>query len=161
MWILIPWVWGGIWFCISNQLPSVLESVDWPLWGLMPLFFSVFLTSSTSFFAPWPYFLFCALPSYVCCVQWLSYIWLFWIIICFSHWVMSHSTSAWNEARQSSLSFTISWSLLKFMSIELVMLSNYLIPCCPFLPFVFNLSQHQSLFQWVGSLHQVAKTLEF
>ena len=28
-------------------------------------------------------------------------------------------------------------------------------------PFAFNLSQHQGLFQWVGSLHQVAKVLEF
>ena len=30
----------------------------------------------------------------------------------------------------------------------------------PFLP-AFNLSQHQGLFQWVSSLHQVAKVLEF
>ena len=30
----------------------------------------------------------------------------------------------------------------------------------PFTP-AFNLSQHQGLFQWVGSLHQVAKVLEF
>ena len=28
-------------------------------------------------------------------------------------------------------------------------------------PFAFNLSQHQSLFQWVGSSHQVAKVLKF
>ena len=28
-------------------------------------------------------------------------------------------------------------------------------------PSVFNLSQHQGLFQWVSSLHQVAKVLEF
>ena len=28
-------------------------------------------------------------------------------------------------------------------------------------PPALNLSQHQSLFQWVGSLHQVAKALEF
>ena len=34
---------------------------------------------------------------------------------------------------QASLSFTISWSLLKFMSIELVMLSNHLILCHPLL----------------------------
>ena len=34
---------------------------------------------------------------------------------------------------QASLSFTISWSLLKFMSIELVMLSNHLILCQPLL----------------------------
>ena len=42
-------------------------------------------------------------------------------------------------ARQASLSFTISWSLLKLMSIESVMPSNHLILCCPFLllPSVF------------------------
>ena len=28
-------------------------------------------------------------------------------------------------------------------------------------PHAFNLSQHQSLFKWVSSLHQVAKVLEF
>ena len=33
-------------------------------------------------------------------------------------------------AHRARLSFTISRSLLKFMSIELVMLSNYLIFCC-------------------------------
>ena len=43
------------------------------------------------------------------------------------------------EALQASLSFTASQSLLKFMSIELVMLSSHLIPCHPllFLPLVF------------------------
>ena len=34
---------------------------------------------------------------------------------------------------QSSLSSTISWNLLKFMSIELVMPSKHLILCCPLL----------------------------
>ena len=33
----------------------------------------------------------------------------------------------------ASLSFTISWSLLKLMSIEWVMPSNHLILCCPLL----------------------------
>ena len=36
-------------------------------------------------------------------------------------------------ARQTSLSFTISWSLLKLMSIELEMPSNHLILCYPLL----------------------------
>ena len=36
-------------------------------------------------------------------------------------------------AHQTSLSFTSSWSLLKLMSIELVMPSNYLILCCSLL----------------------------
>ena len=39
----------------------------------------------------------------------------------------------WTAARQASLSFTISWSLLKFMSIESVMPSNHFILCHPFL----------------------------
>ncbi|CAM9916549.1 unnamed protein product [Rangifer tarandus platyrhynchus] len=40
-----------------------------------------------------------------------------------------------NAARQASLSITDSWSLLKLMSIQSVMLSNHLILCCPlFLP---------------------------
>ena len=40
--------------------------------------------------------------------------------------------TTWITAHQASLSFTISWSLLKLMSIELVTPSNYLILCCPF-----------------------------
>ena len=42
-------------------------------------------------------------------------------------------------ALQASLAFTISWSLLKLMSIALVMPSNHLISCCPLLllPSVF------------------------
>ena len=36
-------------------------------------------------------------------------------------------------ACQASLSFAVPWSLLKFMSIESVMLSNHFILCCPFL----------------------------
>ena len=39
----------------------------------------------------------------------------------------------WTAAHQASLSFTISQSLLKFMSIEMVMPSNYLILCHPLL----------------------------
>ena len=40
---------------------------------------------------------------------------------------------SWTAAHQVSLSFTISQSLLKFMSFESVMLSNHLILCCPLL----------------------------
>ena len=50
-------------------------------------------------------------------------------------------------------------SLLKFMSIESVTLSNHLILWSSS-PFTFNLSLPEGLFQWVGSSHQVAKELE-
>ena len=39
----------------------------------------------------------------------------------------------WTAARQATLSFTISRSLLKLMSVESVMPSNHLILCCPLL----------------------------
>ena len=39
----------------------------------------------------------------------------------------------WTAACQASLSITNSWSLLKLMSIELVMPSNHLFLCCPLL----------------------------
>ena len=60
----------------------------------------------------------------VAVVQSLSLVWFFVI--------------SWTAARQASLSFTISRSLLKLMSTELVMPSNHLI-CCPLLllPSVF------------------------
>ena len=63
-----------------------------------------------------------------------------------SHSIMSDSATPWTAARQASLSFTISQSLLKLMSIESVMSSNRLIPSSPSPP-AFNLSQHQGLFQ--------------
>ena len=45
----------------------------------------------------------------------------------------------WTAGHQASLSFTISWSLLKLMSIESVMPYNHLVFCCPLLllPSVF------------------------
>ena len=57
-------------------------------------------------------------------------------------------------------SITNSRSLLKLMSIVSVMPSNHLILSSPSLP-TFNLYQHQGLFKWVSSSHQVAQVLEF
>ena len=58
-------------------------------------------------------------------VQSLSLVWLF--------------VTPWTAAHQASLSFTISQSLLKFMSIESMRVSNHLILCCSFLllPLIF------------------------
>ena len=61
----------------------------------------------------------------------------------------------WTAAHQASLSFTISWSLLRLMSIQLLILSNYFILCHPLLllPSIFPSIR-------VFSNHQVAKVLE-
>ena len=55
----------------------------------------------------------------------------------------------WTAARQASLSFTISQSLLKTMSTELVMPSNLasILSSVTPSPPALNLSQHQGLFQ--------------
>ena len=45
--------------------------------------------------------------------------------------------TSWNAVCQASLSFTISWSLLKLMSVESVMPSNHLILCHPLLFLTF------------------------
>ena len=49
-------------------------------------------------------------------VQLLSHVWLF--------------VTPWTAACQGSVPFTIPWSLLRFMSIEAVLLSNHIILCC-------------------------------
>ena len=67
----------------------------------------------------------------------------------------------WTAAHQASLSITTSWSLLKLMSIESVMPFQPSHPLSSLSSPAFNLSQHQGIFQWVSSSHQVAKVLEF
>ena len=51
-----------------------------------------------------------------------------WLLSCIQLFV-----TLWTVARQASLSFPISQSLLKLMSTESVMPANHLILCCPFL----------------------------
>ena len=82
---------------------------------------------------------------YVIVVQSLSHVLLF--------------ATPWTVACQASLSFTISQSLLKLISIESVMPSNHIV-LSSLSPPAFSLSQHQGLFLCADSLHQVAKVLE-
>ena len=84
------------------------------------------------------------------------HIWVYVVVQSLSH--VRFFVTPQTAAHQASLSFTVSWSLLKFMSIELVMPSNHLILCGPLslLTSIF----YQGLFQQVSFLHQVAKVLE-
>ena len=56
-------------------------------------------------------------------------------------------------ARQAPLSSTVYRNLLKFMSIESAVLSNYLIFCCSSSSFALSLSQHQGFFLRESALH--------
>ena len=67
----------------------------------------------------------------------------------------------WTEARQASMSITNSRSLLKLMSIKSVMPSNHLILCHPLLLLPSMFPSIRVFFQWVSSLHHMAKVLEF
>ena len=67
----------------------------------------------------------------------------------------------WTAACQTSLSFTISWSFLKLMSIESVMPSNHLILCHPLLHLPSIFPSIRVFETWVSSSNQVAKILGF
>ena len=95
------------------------------------------------------------------------------LLLWFSHSVSPLFASSWTPAHQASLSFMISWHLLKLMSIELMMPSNHFILCHPLLllPSIFpasgafpmswlfisggqsiGLQLHCQSFQWVFQL---------
>ena len=59
--------------------------------------------------------------------------------------------------------FPVLHHLPEFAQIHVHWVGDAIQPSCPLSPpspFAFNLSQHRGLFQWVSSLHQVAKVLE-
>ena len=77
-------------------------------------------------------------------VYWLTCLWTYMFLVLFFRWLgyylylllfscVQLFAAPWTAAFQFFLSFTISWSSLKLMSIELVMPSNHLILCCPLL----------------------------
>ena len=79
-------------------------------------------------------------------VQSLSRVWLF--------------ATTWTTAHQASLFITNSWSQTKLMFIECDAIQTCYALSSPSPP-ALNLSQHQGLFKWVSSLHQVSKVLVF
>ena len=87
--------------------------------------------------------------------QRLSYLFL---LLSFSH--VRLFVAPWT-AHQDSMSSTISQSLLKLMTSKSIIPSNHLILHCPLLLLPSIFPSHQGLFQWVSSLYQVVKVLEF
>ena len=85
-------------------------------------------------------------PSQVSSVQLLSCVWLFDPMDC------------------SMPGLPVHHQLLEFTQTHVHWVGDAIQPSPPLSslsPPAFNLSQHQGLFQWVSSLHQVAKVLEF
>ena len=99
-----------------SQFLDFCQTFIFKLWPFKISFFKIFNRRKLFTFN---YYISWSLFVVVVVVQLLSRAWLF--------------VMPWTATRQASLSFTISQSLLKFMSIESVMLSNHLILCRPFL----------------------------
>ena len=66
----------------------------------------------------------------------------------------------WTAACQASLSITNSQSLLKLIVHQVSNAIQLSLPLSSPSPPAFNLSQHQGLFKWVNSSHQVTQILE-
>ena len=78
----------------------------------------------------------------------------------FSCWGMSDSfVTPWTAAYQAFLSSPLSWSLLKFMSIESMMLSKHLIHCHP-LPLLPSIFLSIRVLSKESAQHQVVKALK-
>ena len=70
-----------------------------------------------------------------------------------SNSVVSDSATQWTAAHQTSLSFIISLSLLKLMSIEWVMPSNHLVLCLPLLCLLTVFPGIRVYTTWVDQLY--------
>ena len=68
----------------------------------------------------------------------------------------------WDSMACSTLGLPVLHHLPEFAQVHVHCISDAIQPSHPLTPSspVLNLSQHQGLFQWVGSSHQVAKVLE-
>ena len=91
----------------------------------------------------------------------LFYIWVNWG----SQLLFSHQScpTLCNPMDCSTPRFPVFHHLPEFAQIHVYSVSDAIQPSHPLSspsPPAFNLSQHQGLFQWVGSSHQVAKVLE-
>ena len=112
-------MWEPIFFPSQVLVPLFLEAACFCLFCVLEIFYAW-----ASKKLPLKAYV-CLYRHVVAVVQLLSNVWFF--------------VTPWTTARQTPLSFTISRSLPKFMSIELMMLSNHLIPwhCLLLLPLFF------------------------
>ena len=114
------------------QLPWCAKPIDIfkVITKIVRIIFCLFVTAFYSFYNNVCYIYNCLHICVFSSVQSLSHVWLF--------------VTPWTAARQASLSFTISQSLLKLMSTESVMPSNHLVLCCPLLLLPSNLPESGS-----------------
>ena len=87
-------------------------------------------------------------------------LWAFFLFLCCS--VAKSPASLYDPMDCSTPGFPVLHYLPEFSQTHVYWVGDAVQTSHPLLPssLTLNLSQHQGLFQWVGSLHQVAKVLE-
>ena len=106
------------------------------------------------------------------CIFFHIYLARLWQLSQHSPMIPSQSVSSVTQSRLtlckpmdlSTPGFPVHYQLLEFTQIHVHWVGDAIQPSHPLLspsPPAFNVSQYQGLFQWVSSLHQVAKVLEF
>ena len=114
----------------------------------------------------WGIYLFCGWDFFPWCVltgHWPLYTYYFVYSLVQLLSRVQLFVTPWTAARKASLSITNS-QLPESTQTHVHRVSDAIQPSHPLSspsPPTFNLSQHQALFKWVSSLHQVAKVLEF
>ena len=130
---------------IRNVYPKMLELLKLEHWSK----YSNLMTAAQRHFVQLGLFTYisysCNIPILFCC--------------CLITQLFSLFVTPWTTARQASLYFTISRSLLKVMSTESMMPPNISSSVAPF-ACLQSLPASRS-FPWVSSFHQVAEALEF
>ena len=149
----------SLWFLIcSSQITSSVEYL------FMYLLAQIYVSSLEK----------CLLKSFVgflivlfCCCCWvLEILNLFWIpVSCLQFSSVAQSCPTLGDPMNCSTSgLPVHHQVPEFTQTHVHRVSDAIQPCHPLLspsPPAPNPSQHQSLFQWVNSSHEVAKVLEF
>ena len=103
------------------------------------------------------YFYYVCLFIYVCTYIFMMGVYFKYVLLLFSHWVVSDSL------RPHGVQHARPPGLPELAETHVHWVGDAMQPSCPLLspsP-AFNLSQHQSLFQWVSSSHQLTKDWSF
>jgi len=101
--------------------------------------------------------------SYACCLCWEASNWSRGKLVSCSCSIAKACLTLCDPMNCSIQGFPVPHHLLEFAQTHVHWVGDAIQPSQPLLspsPPAFNLSQHQGLFQWVGSSHQVDKILE-
>ena len=157
----------------SNPLKFLLHSIFIPQKALLLSRFSTFSSPMTSNFLKGKVWVWCAeflllllfkiflLLVYDCFTVLCFCCTTMWISLQFSHSVMSDSCDPMNR---STPALPVHHQLPESTQTHVHRVGDAIQPSHPLSslsPPALNLAQHQGLFKWVSSLHQVAKVLEF